>query len=90
MSDTKQQDSFEFEPAYEEYAGVKHEFTGTLFVPTASEFERIEREQAARTKPSVGIGEPSLFVPNSLLPPRPRATVKMKMKTALRFRTRGE
>lgn len=90
MPDTKHQDSFEFEPAYEEYAGVKHEFTGTLFVPTESEFKRIEREQAERTKSAIAVGEPSLFVPNSLLPPRPRATVKMKMKTALRMRTRGE
>lgn len=89
MPDTKQQDSFEFEPAYEEYAGVKHEFTGTLFVPTEEEFKRIEREQQARTKPLVGIGEPSLFVPPSCIPEKPRGSVKMKMKDALRFRTRG-
>ena len=84
------QNDFEFEPAYEEYAGVKHEFTGTLFVPTADEFKRIEREQAARTKPLVGIGEPSLFVPQSCIPGKPRGSVKMKMRNALRFRARGK
>lgn len=85
----KHQDEFEFEPVYEEYAGVKHEFTGTLFVPTQSEFKRIEREQAERTKPLIGIGEPSLFVPPSCLPNKPRGRVKMKMRDALRFRAKN-
>lgn len=88
MSDQKHQASFEFEPAYEEYAGVKHEFTGTLFVPTAEECERIEREAAARAKPLVGIGEPSLFVPPSCIPGKPRGSVKMKMRDALALRTK--
>lgn len=88
MSDTKRQDSFEFEPAYEEYGGVKHEFTGTLFVPTAEEFERMKREQKPE-KPLVGIGEPSLFVPPSCIPNKPRGSVKMKLRDALKMRTRG-
>lgn len=88
--DRRRQDSFEFEPQYLESGGVKHEFNGTLFVPTASEFARIEKEQAARPEPKlVGLGEPSLFVPNSILPHK-RPAVKMKMRDALRFRQRGQ
>lgn len=86
----KSQDSFEFEPEYLESGGVKHEFNGTLFVPTASEMERIEKEAKARDeKPRVVGGEPHLFVPTSMLPNQPRQAVKMKMRDALRFRTKG-
>ena len=74
-----------FEPETENYAGVKHEWTGTLYVPTADEIKRIESEVAARATSPVVFAEPSLFVRQD----SPRAKVKMKMKDALGLRQRG-
>lgn len=69
----------------ENYAGVKHEWTGTLYVPTADEIERIETEVAARETSPIVFAEPQLFVKTDV----PRSKVKMKMKDALRLRQRG-
>lgn len=83
--DNRKQDAFEFEPEYLNHAGIQHEFTGTLFVPTESENKRIEKEQAARETSPVVFAEPVLYVPTA----QPRAGVKMKMRDALRMRQRG-
>lgn len=86
MASDGKQDAFEFElEEYINHAGIQHEFTGTLFVPTESEMKRIEREQAERATSPVVLAEPVLYVPTE----QPRAGVKMKMRDALRMRQRG-
>lgn len=83
--DKPHQDELTFEPETENYAGVKHEWTGTLYVPTAEETRRIETEVAARETSPIVFAEPVLYVRQD----QPRGRVKMKMKDALRFRQRG-
>lgn len=85
----KKQKTFAFEPEYVESDGVKHEFNGTLFVPTAEEMKRIDAVVAERdARPTVALGEQHLFVPSHMAPQRARG-VKMKLRDALRFRTKG-
>lgn len=84
MPEPKQK-GFTFEPETENYAGVKHEWTGTLYVPAPGETERIEAEAVARETSPIVFSEPVLYVKTDV----PRAKVKMKMKDALRFRQRG-
>lgn len=78
------QETLEFEPEYLESHGIKHEFNGILFVPTADEMKRIEAEQRDRATSPVAFAEPHLFVPVE----KPRASVKMKMRDALKFRAK--
>lgn len=83
--ESPKQEGLTFEPETENYAGVKHEWTGTLYVPTADEITRIETEAAARETSPIVFAEPQLFVRTDV----PRGKVKMKMKDALKFRQRG-
>lgn len=79
------QENLEFEPETENYAGIKHEWTGTLYVPTASETARIEAEVVARETSPIVFAEPVLYVKQDA----PRGRVKMKMKDGLRLRQKG-
>jgi hypothetical protein len=81
----KKQNRLAFEPETEDYAGVKHEWSGTLYVPTPEETTRIEAEAAERDVSPVILAEQLLYVRHD----GPRTKVKMKMKDALRFRQRG-
>ena len=83
-SSDKKQETLDFEPEYLESYGIKHEFTGTLFIPTQDEFKRIEREQAERETSPVVFAEPVLYIKQDV----PRQRIKMKPTDALKLRAR--
>jgi hypothetical protein len=56
------QSDIDFEPKYETHDGVKHEFTGLLYVPAPGESERLEREKPPETNP-ICIATPVPLVP---------------------------
>lgn len=92
-SKPKQQD-FEFEPQYAVHDGVKHEFTGLLFIPAPGESERLEKEKQPDINPV------ALVTPVPLVPQKSHyhgftgnesaaKRVKMNPLDALRLRQRG-
>jgi hypothetical protein len=88
-TDKTRQSEFAFTPEYENYAGVEHEFTGTLFVPTARE----EAKQAEAAKPemmSVVGSKPVLFVAPSEIVRLGHSGKKVKMNAldALKLRAK--
>lgn len=92
MPEPKQQGLDFTQQETENYNGVKHEWTGTLYVPTADETRRIEREAAARDAISpICIAEPQADIVNPLLKYGFNRTrkVKMNFKDALGVRQRG-
>lgn len=84
MPESKRQTEFTVTPEYLVQDGVKHEFTGTLFIPALGENERIEKEQAARAVSPIGYGQQ---LSGLIIPTKPER-VKIDMKTALRLRAK--
>ena len=81
-----------FEPKYAVQDGVKHEFTGLLFIPAPGESERLEREKPPEMNP-VCIATPVPLVPKGSHyqgftgNETAGKKVKMKMLDALRLRS---
>jgi hypothetical protein len=89
------QPTLDFVPEYENYAGVAHEFTGTLFVPAPGESERLAKERPKEQMNVVG-SKPVIF---TLTEPRGNrfakskddfTKVKLDLKTALGLRAKGQ
>lgn len=86
------QETLTFEPEYAVSGGIKHEWTGTLFLPTAEESERLEKERATETHVNpVCLAEvkPDIVNPLAKYGFNRTRRVKMKMKDALGLRQRG-
>lgn len=85
--DSRNQETFEFDPAYEDIGGIKHEFTGLLWTPAPGEDKKIE-ERDAPTPDLTNYNAKYVTV----LTPRPWMTgrVKMSAKELIRLNaTRG-
>lgn len=88
------QTDLDFEPQYAVHEGVKHEFTGLLFIPAPGESERLEREKQPETNP-VALVTPVPLVPQESYyhgfsgNKSAAKRVKMNPLDALRLRQRG-
>lgn len=54
------QETLTFEPEYAVSGGIKHEWAGTLFLPTAEESERLEKERQTTFNPYSHPDNPAL------------------------------
>jgi hypothetical protein len=91
----KSQPTLELTPEYECYAGVAHEWTGTLFVPAPGESERLTKERKSDEMSVVGskpvIFEIAVSRGNRFARSKDDFTkVKLDPMLALRLRAKGQ